>query len=100
MLLLDTWSTFITTVNAAGGTISSETLIAWILDEDHICYARSTKQTTLQVKGQTPEQLRATKGKCQNCRKTGHYIVDCWEKGGGKEGQAPKWWKLKTIRTQ
>ena len=22
--------------------------------------------------------------------------MDCWEKGGGKEGQAPKWWKPKT----
>ena len=25
--------------------------------------------------------------------KRGHWVKDCWAKGGGKEGQAPKWWK-------
>ena len=43
-LLLDTWSTFITTLNAAGGTISSKTLIARILDEDCIHHAGSTNR--------------------------------------------------------
>ena len=33
------------------------------------------------------------KGKCQNYGKKGHYVADCWEKDGGKEGQAPKWCK-------
>ena len=83
-------------VNDVGGRIISVILIAWILDEDHIHHARSTKQTVPQVKGWKPEQLGATKGKCQNCGKKGNYIVDFWEKGGGKEGQAPKWWNLKT----
>ena len=27
------------------------------------------------------------------CRKKGHTSDQCWEKGGGKEGQAPEWWK-------
>ena len=27
---------------------------------------------------------------CHNCGKTGHKKVDCWAKGGGKEGQGPK----------
>ena len=38
-------------------------------------------------------QQGATKGNCQNCGKKRHYIKDCWAKGGGKEGQAPKWFK-------
>ena len=33
------------------------------------------------------------KGKCCNCGKKGHWVKDCWEPGGDKEGQAPKWWK-------
>ena len=79
-------------VNAAGGTISSEMLIAWILK---IAYTMPTKQIALHAKGWKlkPEQLGATKGKCQNCGKKKHYVKDCWEKGGGKEGQAPAWFK-------
>ena len=30
------------------------------------------------------------KGECHNCGKKGHWTRDCWEKGGGKEGQGPK----------
>ena len=26
---------------------------------------------------------------CENCKKAGHKISDCWSKGGGKEGQGP-----------
>jgi len=28
---------------------------------------------------------------CYNCHKMGHYKTECWAKGGGKEGQGPKW---------
>src|SRR5882724_8707060 len=35
----------------------------------------------------------ATKGNCRNCGKKGHWVKDCWEPGGDKEGQAPKWFK-------
>jgi hypothetical protein len=28
--------------------------------------------------------------KCLNCHKKGHKKVDCWAKGGGKEGQGPR----------
>ena len=31
-----------------------------------------------------------------NCGRKGHTKDQCWEKGGGKEGQAPDWWKKKT----
>jgi hypothetical protein len=27
---------------------------------------------------------------CSNCKRPGHAIGDCWSKGGGKEGQGPK----------
>jgi hypothetical protein len=30
-----------------------------------------------------------------NCGRRGHTKDQCWEKGGGKEGQAPDWWKKK-----
>ena len=30
------------------------------------------------------------KGNCNNCNKPGHWARDCWEEGGGKEGQGPK----------
>ena len=60
-----------------------------------MCHAGSTKQTALQVKGwkPKPEQLGTTKGKCQNYGKKGYYVKDCWERGSGKEGQAPAWFK-------
>ena len=29
-------------------------------------------------------------GNCNNCNKPGHWVQDCWEEGGGKEGQGPK----------
>jgi hypothetical protein len=28
--------------------------------------------------------------KCNNCSKDGHWKIDCWNKGSGKEGQWPK----------
>ena len=28
-----------------------------------------------------------------NCKRKGHTKDQCWAKGGGKEGQAPEWWK-------
>jgi len=31
--------------------------------------------------------------KCNNCNRTGHTKARCWAKGGGQEGQYPKWFK-------
>ncbi|KIN99809.1 hypothetical protein M404DRAFT_67770, partial [Pisolithus tinctorius Marx 270] len=32
---------------------------------------------------------------CENCRKKGHTKDQCWEEGGGKAGQVPKWFQNK-----
>ena len=32
---------------------------------------------------------------CNNCKKKGHTKENCFVKGGGKEGEAPDWWKKK-----
>ncbi|KAF5328063.1 hypothetical protein D9619_013649 [Psilocybe cf. subviscida] len=34
-----------------------------------------------------------TSKKCTNCDKTGHEKPDCFSEGGGKEHEAPDWWK-------
>ena len=33
---------------------------------------------------------KAKKGRCFNCKKVGHFVKDCYAKGGGAEGQGPK----------
>ena len=93
--LPDSWSTFITAVNAGGIAISSNTLISRILDEDWARQAGAARQTALKAS----ERPGATKGTCHNCDKKGHYVADCWAKGGGKEGQVPKWFKTRDTDT-
>lgn len=44
----------------------------------------------LKQSNSTPSKDRVI---CQNCGKTGHMIRDCWQKGGGKEGQGPSKFK-------
>ena len=41
-------------------------------------------------KGQKGSSNPRRKGKCNNCGREGHWTRDCWEEGGGKEGQGPK----------
>ena len=94
--LPDTWSPFITTINASGVAISSEVLIARILDED--CTQQTSMAWQTALKANTPGKKPKggpgdTKGKCRNCGKKGCYEKDCWAKGGSKENQAPAWFK-------
>jgi hypothetical protein len=35
---------------------------------------------------------------CDNCQKPGHTKIDCWAKGGGKEGQDPRLKNSKTTK--
>jgi hypothetical protein len=76
--------------------MAADILIAQILDEVRAQKAGSSRQTALE--GQQhhkpkKDEAGATKCKCRNCGKKEHYVKDCWAKGGGKEGQAPKWFK-------
>ena len=41
-------------------------------------------------KGASKSAQDQSRAVCHNCGKPGHYIRDCWSKGGGKEGQGPK----------
>ncbi|KAF5313819.1 hypothetical protein D9619_013038 [Psilocybe cf. subviscida] len=40
-------------------------------------------------------KLRNPHLKCTNCGKLGHELASCFQKGGGKEGQFPEWWRGK-----
>ena len=48
-------------------------------------------------KGKGKDKAKSQKGDIlctnTNCGRKGHTKDQCWEKGGGKEGQAPDWWK-------
>ena len=90
------WSMLITVVNAGLPMLTSDALITRILEEFKSRHAGSGS-TVLKgsEKGQSSKDRHAgaTKGNCRNCGKKGHWVKDCWEPGGDKEGQAPKWWK-------
>ncbi|KAF5329775.1 hypothetical protein D9619_009137 [Psilocybe cf. subviscida] len=42
-------------------------------------------------------KLRNPHLKCTNCGKAGHELTTCFQKGGGKEGQFPEWWRGKKV---
>jgi hypothetical protein len=44
----------------------------------------NSRKGSAKAKGASPDVT------CYNCQCKGHYKADCWSKGGGKEGQAPK----------
>ena len=48
-------------------------------------------------KGASKSAQDQSRAVCHNCGKPGHYIRDCWSKGGGKEGQGPK--RAKATKT-
>ena len=43
------------------------------------------------IEGGAKKEQKKKKGNCHNWGKLGHYQHECWEEGGGKEGQKPKW---------
>lgn len=40
--------------------------------------------------GDSKKDKKKRQGECHNCGKKGHWSRDCWEEGGGKEGEGPK----------
>jgi hypothetical protein len=42
-----------------------------------------------------PNKLNLVCENKANCGKTGHLIKDCFQLGGGKQGQYPAWWRRK-----
>ena len=67
-----------------------------IINDEHTKNVESTL-TALGMKQRTGKHC-SNKGKekstpgatCKNCKNTGHTKANCWEKGGGKEGQGPR----------
>jgi len=89
------WSMFITAVNAGLPMLTSDALIAQIMEESKSRQAGSggTALKGSEKKKSNNSHAGATRGNCRNCGKKGHWVKDCWEPGGDKEGQAPKWFK-------
>ena len=83
-------------------TVSVDTLLDMVIDE----YDRLMLQDPSKAKTKSEDVAfnadTFKKGKwkkkrfdrdCNNCGWTGHRDMDCWDEGGGKEGQAPKGWR-------
>ena len=92
-LLPDSWDNFTGSFLRSTGnkpTVSSHEIIAVLMDEDQRRKVRGGESvgTTLLTKGKEKEVNKDKE--CYNCKKMGHILLECWAKGGGKEGQGPK----------
>ena len=58
--------------------------------------ATSTKPKKEKGKGKSKDSKKVCLNKI--CGKTGHTVDQCFEEGGGKADQAPKWWKKKKAK--
>ena len=91
--LPESWDSFTSAyLGARSGntTIASFELAAILIDEDRRRKERGDSVgTTLQTRNRKGGKKDNGK-ECSNCRKKGHSKEDCWNKGGGKEGQGPK----------
>ena len=89
-------------VNAGLLILMSDALITQILEEYRSWQAGSGGMvlTNGAKWDKKSKQFGGTKGKCSNCGKKSHWVKDCWEPGGDKEGQAPKWWKYEDKAKQ
>ena len=85
---IDFWENFTTSITSARIQLTSDDLIGEILENDR--RRRENKQDNI-LKAR--EGRNATKKTCGNCGIKGHLKADCWAKGGGKEGEAPDWYK-------
>jgi len=59
-------------------------------------HGKSNKGTSENGKGKDKKgKGRKSICKCTNCKLRGHTSDNCFAKGGGKEHEAPEWWKQK-----
>ena len=80
-------------------------LIAFIIEEAQHCLINDewlkTAESALAALGKKPkagkqcnhrgkEKSVPNAAKCKKCKGSGHNKVNCWAKGGGKEGQGPR----------
>lgn len=60
-----------------------------------IDYDLMIKSTRAKTTSSNPTALATTHGSgiiCDNCQRNGHSKKNCWAKGGGSEGKAPRWY--------
>ena len=88
-----------TSMQLSSTTLTSEILEQLIIDEFEQCKVKD-KHAEGKDKALTADSSKRTgrthdkhKVECFNCHKKGHYKSKCWVKGGGDEGNRPKWGK-------
>ena len=71
-------------------------------NENAALAASSSKNHRMKGKGRAKGGSSSKSNKadryCKNCKKKGHLDEDCFAPGGGKETDAPEWWKKKFAK--
>src|SRR6266436_1754016 len=97
------WSTLRTIILNKSGSLSLQDTIDSILE--HETTLRQQQESAMivynRLKSRSPalpnvKSQNNKKSFCTNCKNEGHNIAQCWSVGGGSEGKAPKWRKLKS----
>jgi hypothetical protein len=85
-------SAMATTASLTNTTLTPDNVIRLITDEYDWHTLKKPKDGQDEALGADAGKNRRPKRdiECFNCKKRGHMRVDCWAKGGGKEGQGPK----------
>ena len=75
--------------------LTPDVIMTTLIDDYDRCQMKSGKKSSSGEDAAYSVNLsRKFSGNCHNCQKKGHKAEDCWEEGGGKAGQRPKWkWK-------
>ena len=81
-------------------TLSVHDLITFIYEEaDNKAAEKNVDEAKDNVAMAANKEKGKSKSKsdkyCNNCKKKGHTKENCFAKGGGKESEAPDWWKKK-----
>ena len=83
--------------------VALNVLVSVIIEKAKTLYAEKklneqSKDSALMAskgKGKKPSKEEKKKLKCDNCKFTRHTKDKCFAKGGGRENEAPDWWKEK-----